>query len=442
MRNGRKASLKSATSCLKFERKEQFMQTTLQLTPTWNPRFALPYESDWSIREKYTFMNAVPRYILKICEIRNLRASSEETIPFLNQLKRVELMQFTNDYQMRICPECIKYGYHSNLHQLLLYDTCFIHKSTNLITTNISFQYNDEPHNYYATNNITTVNNIVENEQLLNKIIKATQEFTENKLIHYINVNESTVGKNIIFSSTKNFILSQISLQPYNQAGIRTVLTIAKKDLPELNDNAMNELSDKYPLVFVKDIALNNRIFYELYTSVYMKILIDDFINNEFDSEAEYYNEVSRMDSLESHGTNRRKCEIDRYAKTITIMHIINSREPSFYHKLLTGWHLPPSECVHPINIAAIMSKFRSTLVKYISFDMSVKETDILIFAHAFLKDILDDTSRRLAAKIRSEEFDLFDDMMINRENFYIPASQYVLLDEVDKVTLYACQPE
>jgi hypothetical protein len=63
-------------------------------------------------------------------------------------------------------------------------------------------------------------------------------------------------------------------------------------------------------------------------------------------------------------------------------------------------------------------------------------------FAQALLTDIFYDTSRRLAAKIQSGEFDLFDDMMISRANFYIPASQYILMDEVDKVTLYACKPD
>ncbi len=415
--------------------------TTPQLTPTWKPSFVLPYESNWSILEKFSFMNAVPRYTVKISEIGNMRASIEETIPFLNQLKRITLLQFTDDYQVRVCPECIKYGYHSNLHQLLLYDTCYIHKNTNLITTNILFHKIGETQNYYETNNTTTAKNIADNVHLLEEIIKVTGDFTKHKLIQCINVNDAAVEKNVMWNSTRAFLLSQIFLQTFFVAGVRTVLSVAKNDLPEMNDNAMKELINKYPLVFGTDIALNNRNFNERYTSVYMKTLIDDFISSEFDSEDEYYNEVSRIDSWENYGKYRQRNKIDRYAKVITIMHIINSREPAFYHKLLTGWHLPPFECVHPINVAAIMSQLRSVFVKYISFDRSVQETDILIFAHTFLKDILDDTSRWLAAKIRCGEFDIFDDMMISRENFYIPASQYVLLDEVDKVTLYACQP-
>jgi len=296
--------------------------------------------------------------------------------------------------------------------------------------------------NYYETNHITTARNLVDNGQLLKKIIKVSRKFTNQRVIEFINVNYATERKNVIFKSTKAFLLSQITLQTPYVTGVRTVLSVVKRDLAKVNDSAMKELSDRYQLPYVKNMAFFERKRNDQCTSAYMKTLIDDFVSSEFNSEDEYFHEVSVMDIYENNGSYRKRFRIDKYAKIITIMHIINSRKPTFYHKLMTAWHYPSFECFHPIGIAAIMSSLRSVFIKYIAYDGLVQETDVVAFAHAFLKDILNDTSMRLAANIRSGEFNLFDDKLISRENFYIPASQYVLMDEIDKITLYACNPD
>lgn len=396
--------------------------TVLQLTPTWKPSLVLPFESDWSIREKFSFMNAVARSTIKVSQIGDLRASTAEKIPFLNRLTSVKSSQFMVNNQVRVCPECIKYGYHSNLHQYL--------------------ETISKGPNYYETNHTTTAKNIVDNGQLLKEIIKVSRKFTDHKVIQYINVNYATERKDVIFNSTKAFLLSRVSSQTSYVAGVRRVLSVAKKDLPEVNNSAMKELSDKSPLGYVINWDINKRKLNEQCTSAYMKTIIDDFIRSEFNSENEYYHAVSIMDTWESSGKYRDKEKINRYAKVIMIMHIINSRQPEFYRKLLTEWHYPPFECFHVISVADIMSRLGSVFIKNNAYDGSVHKTSVVTFAHAFLKDIFADTSRRLAMKIRSGEFNLFDDKLISRENFYIPASQYVLMDEIDKVTLYACKPD
>jgi hypothetical protein len=213
--------------------------TVLQLTPTWKPSFALPYESDWSIREKFSFMNAVAPYTVKVCEIENLRASTAEEIPFINQLKSSKHSKFMDDYKVRVCPECIKYGYHSYLHQLSLYDYCFIHKDTKIITTDTYVKTTGYVPNYYETNHTTTVKSVVDNGQLLKDIIKVSKEFTDNRIIEYINFNYEKERENVIFNSRKTFFRSRIFLQTSTVDDVRKVLTVEKKDFTEVNDKAI-----------------------------------------------------------------------------------------------------------------------------------------------------------------------------------------------------------
>jgi hypothetical protein len=118
----------------------------------WNPRWASPYESAWSLVQKYAIANsckekeldqwiseAQPHHAAQTANLlfgRGLRrpfpviapgvAIRQGTLLAYGQRWRCELTIERNHLRFR--RSCLSYGYHSALHQILEMETCPVHR--------------------------------------------------------------------------------------------------------------------------------------------------------------------------------------------------------------------------------------------------------------------------------------------------------------------------
>ena len=86
---------------------------------TWSSSFVLPYESEWSVREKFCYLNALPPTEDK---------KFKKKIPFPADYDPYDKIQWRLpiERKFRACPLCIQSGYHSVIHDLDCFDYCFI----------------------------------------------------------------------------------------------------------------------------------------------------------------------------------------------------------------------------------------------------------------------------------------------------------------------------
>lgn len=119
----------------------------------WKSEWCWPYESAWSIIEKFKYANAVTNNVLR--KLIDLRSSTPNWIvvenlyiyrrSIFNEKAFFDLFGLNsshflcldlfhgNDYtqllysELRYCSDCINLGYHSYLHQLKFVDTCPFH---------------------------------------------------------------------------------------------------------------------------------------------------------------------------------------------------------------------------------------------------------------------------------------------------------------------------
>lgn len=130
---------------------------------TWNRDWIWPYESPWGVIEKFKFANsAQDKDILEVLGTINVRNKTKKFYTYqdrnlvslqgfdedkLTQILGVNIKKIfknnldiligvmprfdKNDFYFRkylsICPECIKYGYHSIFHQMVFVTECPFH---------------------------------------------------------------------------------------------------------------------------------------------------------------------------------------------------------------------------------------------------------------------------------------------------------------------------
>lgn len=185
----------------------------------WNKNFILPYESMWSIFEKFKYFNALTNKDLKKLNIIrsysrfkvsdyfyiNIQIVQKHEKDLINLFKididrhfKFMKMFIWNDYyeyfndQIKICPLCIKNGYHSYIHQFLWEENCFIHPNNKLIATNLKYSIGNEADSPYG-NDDEIFKNIEPSSNILYKILSKNTISKFNNLKPY-NENIKHIG--------------------------------------------------------------------------------------------------------------------------------------------------------------------------------------------------------------------------------------------------------
>ena len=93
----------------------------------WSDSWILPYESRASLYRKIAFINGIDR-------LDHVAPKPEELL-WENDSILGSVPVFTST--LRICPRCVRMGYHSVLHQCAVFDHCFMHPKCRLVETDI-----------------------------------------------------------------------------------------------------------------------------------------------------------------------------------------------------------------------------------------------------------------------------------------------------------------
>lgn len=157
---------------------------------TWKDEYSLPYESKWSKIAKFCFLNGLSwatvqqnwRLREEICG-----KSLDRFFSYMPKFKTKKHYPYgIRDYFFekygvcRMCPACMKYGYHSSLHEIEGFEYCFLHKCE-LLGIPREQLYASQKGTYEFWD--VKVENIVRNMSLAKEIDRFIQRKKEENLI-------------------------------------------------------------------------------------------------------------------------------------------------------------------------------------------------------------------------------------------------------------------
>lgn len=255
----------------------------LNTSYTWKNEYGLPYESKWSRLAKFCFLNGLSwtsqskNIILQNFEcIRDLR-NYQISLPNEHETNIYKLQ--TKLYADRMCPECMKYGYHSVFHEIVNVNCCFIHKNKLIDIPKEKFSASQ-----YGTYEFVKVKveDIVNNNELAYKIDRFTHQKKQSKLITngFILFNSSYIKPNNIHTSIgevfQRFVLCN---ENADLSYCKCIYTISSQNIEIENKHLFDIFMQQYIKNFItykpNFLAIHN-INYEDAVTYYS----DNFIQN------------------------------------------------------------------------------------------------------------------------------------------------------------------
>lgn len=221
--------------------------------PTWKKCYILPYESRWSIREKYCSLNAYSyrKYAKIEDDILAQNRKNSEGIPALD--KAIQFDKSLVVSHVRICKKCIVKGYHSKLHQISLMDYCFIHDEERLVEIDIPYRGGRQPFCYDGIEKVYNkhIVEIIDNTAFRTEIQKAVNKLNEIAVLFYFDYCNShrnrQFGLNSPYGSTKlayKYIVEEKTnidaneftcIFDYDETGLRKTISTTGKTNAELD---------------------------------------------------------------------------------------------------------------------------------------------------------------------------------------------------------------
>lgn len=152
---------------------------------TWKNEYALPYESQWGRIAKFCFLNGLSwNHVLHDIKLKNALCADIPRWEYIH-IPIAKKPKILAEHGKRIfnvnkmCPDCMKYGFHSPLHETEGMDYCFIHECQ-LIEIPIEKFYQSE-HGTYAFYDVK-VENIIRNGDIANKVLEYKQKIFNSKI--------------------------------------------------------------------------------------------------------------------------------------------------------------------------------------------------------------------------------------------------------------------
>ena len=205
---------------------------------SWSTSFVLPFESEWSINEKFCYLNALQTVGT---------GKNKINIPLPEENKKynkiIQRYPFLSRGQ-QICPICIQHGYHSVIHNLGYFEYCFIHRNTRLVfhpihTRARAFE-KGEPLLYEFLPKVRTIN-LIDNQKLRMQI-EAYQALVKNVFPDYLHVIDfkredefwrcGKLYKNTQFSLIERCFMPN---NPWHKGKDRVILQITSSEITIMN---------------------------------------------------------------------------------------------------------------------------------------------------------------------------------------------------------------
>ena len=287
---------------------------------TWKSDYILPYESMYSIREKFCYLNAVTwPYFIKV------RKCIEGTEKFgqiyyysglgANTIPGYSLPSY---YEIRYCPLCLLYGYHSVFHQALPFRTCFVHKKQSLIRYkwHYAVMRTDDTILYDGLffNTSPRIENIIQPKPLLIKLNGISDVLKNIKNLSFYDTNYyDQIDDRIVYNSTSKFMHRLFEGKHIIPKGVSLIL-------------------DKSECCLIRK---NPSVYYHNSTADIVSQFIENMIKSEFEDYREYFNDIFNLeDDIKFLCQNR----CSKYATIIIIYSMIYKYNETLYYKYMDLW--------------------------------------------------------------------------------------------------------
>lgn len=432
------------------------IQDNLSLKPsfTWCDNYILPYESTWSIKAKFCFLNAESwLWFEKQKHLIDFNSNESKKISYasLDDTTRKDL-HIDETRTIRICPKCMKYGYHSSIHQSLLLMHCFLHPDTELVTVS-----NEDLKSFrlgtYAFLDVKT-ENLIKNELLEARINSFIRERVEVCRMWTFCRNHN---KETIYESTKEiaerYYFQMLVPERYN---CKKLLEIEVTDVPETNGAIYNDIVkslayDNYVRhayhsvkEYTEYVRLNMELPDDTYTfrfngsssAYYMELLASRKIEENFDDRQEFIHLATVMDDSNSFQNERGEYDISKIATYMTLCCMIDCRDACDYYRLNGKWRDFNNPCNYATTLTSDLSGY--TFGEY-AYD-SCLEKGALFIIKAILDDFFEYVRKDLMKQMNEGVLD-YKGRISDISNSVINEPEYVVIRYLDRWSIFGCYP-
>lgn len=422
---------------------------------TWSDNYILPYESLWSIKAKFCFLNAESWYWFerqKNLIDYNSNESKKISYASLDDTADNDL-HIDETMTIRICPICMEYGYHSNIHQSLLLKHCFLHTDTELVTVS-NEDLKSSRSGTYEFIDIRT-ENLIKNEFLKAKINSYLRERVEicRMWAFCRNHNEEN-----IYESTKEIVerfYFQMSIpEMYN---CKKLLEIEVKDVPTINGMIYNDIVNNLAYdnfvryachsveEYTKYVRLNMELPDDTYTfrfngsssAYYMESLASKKIEENFYNRQEFIHLATVMDDSNSFQNERGEYDISKIAAYMTLCCMIDCRDACDYYRLNGKWRNFNNPCNYATTLTSDLSGYRFGEYAY----DSCLENGSLFITKAILDDFFEYVRNDLMNQMSDGVLD-YKGRISEISNSNINEPEYVVIRYPDSWSIFGCYPE
>lgn len=422
---------------------------------TWKDEYNLPCESKWSKRAKFCFLNG-------------LNWSLFDRNKDIKQLVDINSNQFFDNFpqelvqnlsqNIRICPKCIKYGYHSDIHQLPELRTCFIHKNSSLITIDKQKEEQSKSGTYEFAD--IKIEDIISNNYKceLDNYFKSREQIAPKYIkIIYPKKEYTKTGRIKVYNSTKNvirnlyFLIDNTSMSKCNRifsVNIKDVhdenYKIAEKIINSIDKDKLISLKDKEDTLneSIKRIILSsnsnipNMMYPEPLGLCFIKIIYD-IIDKFFDNKKEWESYISTI--INKNIANLKELCILKLSFAITALSITNICSINACYMLDSRkWIKAGYKCDFGIDL------FNQLCL----YEHPIKWNDKLfpkfapqIVIYPIIKDIFYYMANNIYLKLRNKVVTIKTIILNNKEiKKYIKTPQYIALYWLDRLEIYRCE--
>lgn len=405
----------------------------IKTTYTWKNEYILPYESYFSIRSKFCYLNGKSWYWFDTYGRRVVNIEKNNYLD--SNLSNIKIKQFNiKDDKIKICPICMRYGYHSYFHNSSLVYNCFIHSSKKLIELSKD-DIQQSNTGIYAFSDVT-VENIVNAYNILNPLIsRFTKHQNKIDLLHIICRT---------YNQTKPHDSSTIIIQEYyfgnkkinNNSNYKILKKISSKEIFTKNEEIYNRIISSISkdvlqreiLLYNDDVDKNIRDRIQLYDEKYsfkvdgnlsiyfLQAFISDKIWSIFKTRDEYNRIYMMLKDSRLNTNNITNNEILKISVYLAIVSLINYRQCDGYYKF-NGKVRDLGEICEG---ATLLIKQLMKLNDWHVFTDSYLENSFLFICEIIINDWFNYIVNDLVQRIHKKDIDY-----TNTKLLHMPISEY-----------------
>lgn len=242
-----------------------------QTSYTWKEEYSLPFESNWSRIAKFSFLNGMSWGCAANNSILRKYMYATQLKPFYSYIppfyleKNIEYNEqnmLCEKYGVsKMCPACMKYAYHSVLHEIEGLNYCVFHRC-NLVQIDCEKFYESRYGTYEFYDVKIKTENIIKCDRLLSEIQKFIYKQENIKFIssNFISINSNSRNKiDKCYESTErlyqNLLLFQNEIDLY---GCKRIDSIAVRDIQHLNEELIEHIIDQHIKNYEEKNQYNN----------------------------------------------------------------------------------------------------------------------------------------------------------------------------------------